>query len=107
MQQTFEKVCEELGFDNIKTPVKTSDIPKIEKQFGITINLYAHKDGEINVIRINGKMVDESKHIDLLITTQENKDSVSEHYVWIKNFDKINFRQTKCKNKKHFCRNCL
>ena len=72
-----------------------------------SINLYAHKDGEINVIRINGNIVDESKHIDLLITTQENKDSVSKHYVWIKNFDKLNFRQTKHEHKKHVCRNCL
>src|SRR2546425_8680089 len=102
----LKKACEELGFDQIKTPVKISDIPKIEKQFDITINIYGHNDGEIYVIRINGNIVDQSKHIDLLLTSQENEDSVSKHYVWIKNFNKLNFRQTKCKNKKHFCKNC-
>src|SRR5207245_3640236 len=51
------KTCEELGFDKIKTPVKTSDIPKIEKQFGITINIYEHNDGEIYHIKTNDNIV--------------------------------------------------
>src|SRR4051812_34204382 len=45
-------------------------------------------------------------HIDLLLTSQENEDNVADHYVWIKDFDKLNSRQTKHKNKPHFCRNC-
>src|SRR3989442_425611 len=61
----LKKTCEELGFDKIKTPVKTSDIPKIEKQFGITINIYGHNDGEICPIKTNDNVVDESKNIDL------------------------------------------
>ena len=39
-----------LDLIKIKTPIKRSDIRKIEKQFGITINIYSHNDGEINVI---------------------------------------------------------
>src|SRR2546425_4298878 len=103
----LKKVCVELGFDKIKTPVKITDIPKIEKQFGITINIYGHNDGEIYPIKTNDNIVDESKHIDLLLTSQENEDSISKHNVWIKNFDKLNFRQTKHEHKKHVCRNCL
>src|SRR6267154_2211020 len=87
----LKETCENLGFDKIKTPVKVSDIPKIEKQFGITINLFGHNDGEIYPIKINGKMVDDSKHIDLLLTSQENEDNIAKHYVWIKNFNKLNF----------------
>jgi len=103
----LKKTCEKLGFDKIKTPVKVTDIPKIEKQFGITINIYGHNGGEIYVIKSNGKIVDESKHIDLLLTSQKNEDNVAVHYVWIKNLDKLNFHQTKHRNMKHFCRNCL
>ena len=75
----LKKACEKLGYCKIKTPVKVNEISKIEKQFGITINLYGHNDGDIHIIKTNDNIVDESKHIDLLITTQENEaeDSVS------------------------------
>ena len=43
----------------------------------------------------------------MLLTSQENENGIINHYVWIKNFDKLNFHQIKCKNKKHFCRNCI
>src|SRR2546425_1614446 len=107
MQQTFEKGMCGIRICKIKTPVKITDIPKIEKKFGITINIYGHNDGEIYPIKTNDNIVDESKHIDLLLTSQENEDSISKHNVWIKNFDKLNFRQTKHEHKKHICRNCL
>ena len=29
------------------------------------------------------------------------------HYVWIKDFNKLCYCQTKHKNKKHFCKNCI
>src|SRR2546425_3849684 len=107
MQQTFEKGMCGIRICKIKTPVKITDIPKIEKQFGITINIYGHNDGEIYPVKTNDNVVDESKHIDLLLTSWENEDSVSKHYVWIKNFNKLNFHQTKSGHKHHFCRNCL
>src|SRR5206468_4693699 len=75
--------------------------------FGITINIYGHNDGEIYVIKSNDKIVDKSKHIDLLLTSQETEDNVVDHYLWIKNFDRLNFHQTKSNKKQHFCRNCI
>ena len=47
--------------------------------------------------------MNESKHIDLLITEEVEKN----HYVWIKDFDKLNYKQTAHKEKKHFCKNCI
>jgi hypothetical protein len=37
------KVCEDLGLNKIIMPVKKTDIPKIEKKFNISINLYGLK----------------------------------------------------------------
>ena len=79
------------------------DIPKIEKEFEITINLFGYnKDGFYPIYR-GMKIVNESKHIDLLITEEVEKN----HYEWIKDFDKLNYRQTARKEKKHFCKNCI
>ena len=36
----LKNVCEDLGLNNIKTPVNIQDLPKIETQFNISINLY-------------------------------------------------------------------
>ena len=103
----LKKVCSDLGFDKIRTPVKVKDIPKIEKQFGITVNLFYHNDGEIYPKYINNNVFDESKHINLLLTSKEEDDATLSHYVWIKDFNKLNFRQTKYKSRKHFCMNCM
>src|SRR5277367_5010915 len=99
----LNKVCSELGFDQIKTPVKVEDIGKIAKHFAISVNLYGHNDS-IYPIKIHGKVVDDSKHIDLLITTNDDD---THHYVWIKDFDKLCYAHTRHKAKKHFCKNCI
>ena len=97
-------VCSKLNFDKIKSPVNIEDIPKIEKDFEITINVCGHGENEgIYPIKINGKVIDESKHIDLLITNEDD----NSHYVWITDFDKLCYTQTKCYNNKYFCKNCI
>src|SRR5207244_1937138 len=98
------KVCSDLAFDKIKTPVTVKDTPKIEKEFDISINLFGHtEDCEIYQILLTKKVAIENKHIDLLITSREDE----HHYVWIKDFDKLNYHHTKYHGKKHFCKNCV
>ena len=36
----LKNVCETLGLSNIKTPVNVQDLPNIERQFYVSINLY-------------------------------------------------------------------
>ena len=43
----LKNVCESLGLNNIKTPVNVQDLPKIETQFNISINLYGYSDSNI------------------------------------------------------------
>src|SRR3989454_9506520 len=99
----LKKTCSDLGFDRIKTPVTVKDIPKIEKEYNITINLVGHNDGEIFPITPNKEVVDENKHIDLLITSREDEN----HYIWIKDFNKLLYRQAKHHGRKEFCKNCF
>ena len=52
-------------------------------------------------IHISDQEIESS--MDLLLVIDENKS----HYVYIKDFDRFMFHQTKSKNKKYFCKSCL
>jgi len=97
----LKHVCKDLGFDQINTPVKHSDFPKIEQQFNISINVY-DKDAK-SIIYKTKKVINYDRHIDLLFVEEEEKC----HYVWVKNFNKLMNTQTKNERRKYFCRNCL
>ena len=43
----LKAVCGSLGLNNIKTPVNEQDLPKIESQFNISINLFSHSGADI------------------------------------------------------------
>ncbi len=97
----LKQVCIDLKLLDIKVPVSMKDIPRIEKNYNISINVYGHDKSSFSVIRSTDKKYD--NHIDLLYTEDNNKN----HYVWIKDFNKLNFGITKYAHKKHFCKHCL
>ena len=107
------KVCETLGLSNIKTPVNVRDLPNIERQFNVSINLYGHSeliknptDSYMKPIQIYPIHITQStaaKHIDLLVTSNTE----TNHYVWIKNFNKLCAGVTKNTAKKFFCKHCI
>ena len=43
------------------------------------------------------------KHVDLLVTSN----SETNHYIWIKNFNRLCYNVTKHKEKKFFCKHCI
>ena len=97
----LKAVCESLGLNNMKTPVSEIDLPQIESQFNISINLISHSDSDIYPIRITKSVA--AKHVDLLVTSN----SETNHYVWIKNFNRLCYNVTKHKAKKFFCKFCI
>ena len=76
-------------------------IKKIERKNNICINLFRYENGLTYPIYISKRKCKE--YIDLLLINNKNKS----HYVYIKDFNKFIFNNTKHKNKKHFCRYCL
>ena len=98
----LKKVCVGLGLDKIKMPVSLKDIPKIEKAFNIDVNVFGFEGGDIHPL-IKPKKSPNKKMINLLFTSNEE----TNHYVWIKDFNKLCNKVTKCKNKKYFCMNCI
>ena len=97
----LKNVCETLGLNTIKTPVNIQDSPKIEKQFNVSINIYGHSNSDIYPIHKTYSTA--TKHIDLLVTSK----SETNHYVWIKNFNRLCHNVNKHGGKKYFCKHCM
>ena len=81
--------------------MNVQDIPKIESQFNISINLFGHSGSKIYPIQISQSTTE--KHVDLLVTSN----SETNHYIWIKNFNRLCYNVTKHKAKKFFCKHCI
>ena len=97
----LKNVCKNLGLNNIKTPVNVQDLPKIETQFNISINLYGHSDSKIYLIQT--PKFTAQKHADLLVTSNSETDQ----YIWIENFNRLCYNVIKHKEKKFFCKHCI
>ena len=97
----LKNVCENLGLNNIKTPVNVQDLPKIETQFNISINLYSHSNWKIFPIQTTKSTAE--KHVDLLVTSN----SETNHYIWIKNFNRLCHNVTKHGEKKNSSANIV
>ena len=97
----LKNVCETLGLNTIKTPVNIQDLPKVEKQFNVSINIYGHSNSDIYPIHTTYSTA--AKHIDLLVTSN----SETNHYVWIKNFNRLCYNVNKHARKKYFCKHCI
>ena len=94
-------VCESLGLNKIKTPVNVQDLQKIEAQFILSINLYGPSDSNIYPIQTTQSTAE--KHVDLLVTSN----SETNHYIWIKNFNRSCYNVTEHRAKKFFCEHCI
>ena len=93
-------ICQ-LDYSSIEFPVTVKQINKIEKQNNICINLFGFEEKQVFPIFISKEKFTDHMEL-LLITESENK-----HYVLIKDFNKLMFRQTKHEHRKHFCMYCL
>ena len=90
-----------LDYSNINFPVNVKHYNKIEKQNSININVFGYENKESYPIYVSKEKYEDHMEL-LLVTKDENK-----HYVLIKDFNKFMYNQTKHKERKHFCMNCL
>ena len=84
----------------IQYPVKPEDIPYIEENLHIAVNLYTYRDDEGKgryTLYVSSKNY--TKQIDLIF--------FKDHYAWIKDFGRFACDITKHKGKLYFCKRCL
>src|SRR6266581_4213600 len=80
----LKNVCTELGLDKIKMPVSIKNIPKIERDFNVDINLFGFIRGDIHLLS-HVKETPGKKMVNLLFTSNEE----TNHYVLIKDYNKF------------------
>ena len=89
---------DKVKYNKINFPVKLKDIPKIENMNDIKFNVFGVDDKEsIYPLYSSNKICD--KTCNLLL--------IENHYVWIKDFNKLMNTQSKYGHKLLFCDYCL
>ena len=86
-----------MNYSGVEFPVSKKDYSKIEEMNKININVFSYEDKIIFPVYLSDQSFDDV--LDLLL--------VNNHYVLIKDFNRLMFSKTKNKNKKWFCKSCL
>ena len=94
-----------MDLSGIEFPLTVYQIPKIEKQNNININLFGYEEKNVYAIYIS--KADNSDHVELLYTEGKYNGEERQHYSLIKDFNRLMCHFTKHKGKKHFCMHCL
>ena len=90
-----------LDFTGIDAPTPISQIPKVEWQNDLAINVFGWDKG-VSVHHIS-KQPENIPRRNLLLIEKAGKF----HYTWIKNLSRLLYNQSKHSEKKHFCERCL
>ena len=100
-------IAKTLDYSGVTFPVTIRDMGKIEKQNKININAYVYnEDGKyVSPIRNSKTAYDDT--LNVLLIERETEKEYKQHYVYIKDFNRLNYNVNKHKNKKHFCLRCL
>ena len=94
----YKKHIDKVKYDKINFPVKLKDIPKFENMNDIKFNVFGVDDKEsIYPLYVSKKICDKTSNLILI----EN------HYVWIKDFNKLMNTQSKNGRKLFVCYYCL
>ena len=94
----------ELNFAGVGFPVTLKDIPKVEKQNNLAINVFGYAS-VIHPLYLTKDLTRDP--INLLLTTKVEDGQTISHYCWIKDFNRLCQDQTRHKERKHFCLRCI
>ena len=88
-----------LDFTGIDSPTPISQILRVEKQYGLAINVFGWDKGVI----IHQLSKQPGDRINLLMIEKAGKF----HYTWVKDFNRLLHDQSKYKHHQYFCKHCL
>ena len=98
-----KELAKNLDYSGITFPVTIKQISQIEKQDNINANVFGY-NGSVFPIRISTESYHD--HMELLYIEEEQKLTIKQHYVYIKDFNRLMYSFTDMKVKKHFCMHC-
>ena len=91
-----------LDFTEIESPTPINQIKKFENKNQFAVNVFGYINNRFIIHHIS-KMNMNIKRFNLLLIEEDDKF----HYTYMKNFNKLLFDQTKHRERKYFCENCL
>ena len=97
----YKKYVDTLNYDGIEFPVSIKQIPKIEDQNNISINVFGYENKNRFPLYVSQKVTKTTLNLSLI--SEEEK----QHYIWIKDFNRFMFKQNKCQQRQYFRRYCL
>ena len=96
----------ELNFADIEFPVTLKDIPKVEKQNSLAINVFGYSESAgVHPLYLSKDHTRDP--INLLLITKVEDGKTKSHYCWIKDFNRLCFEQNKHRGKTFFCLRCI
>ena len=95
--QKDREIAESLNYSSVKFPVSKNDYDKISVLNKININVFCYEGKIIFPIYLSNQSFNNT--MELLL--------ISNHCVYIKDFNRLMSSKTKNKNKKWFCKSCL
>ena len=98
--QKDREIAKTLDYSRVTFPVTIRDIGKIEKQNKININVFGYDE---YVFPIRNSKTEHGETLNVLLIEGET----GQHYVYIKDFNRLNYCITKSHHRKHFCLHCL
>ena len=107
VKETDKALAKELDYTGVAFPVTIQDMSKIEKQNKININAYVYNEDGKYVSPIRNSKTEYQDTLNVLLIERETEKEYKQHYVYIKDFNRLNYNVNKHKNKKHFCLRCL
>ena len=90
-----------LNYSGIVFPVPKKDYNKISVMNGININVFCYENKIVYLVYLSNRSFDD--YLDLLLISND----FTNHYVYIKDFNRLMFNKIKNKNKKYFCTSCF
>ena len=96
-----KEIAESLNCSSVNFPVSKKDCGKIEVLNKININVFCYENKIVSLVYLSDQCFGDS--IDLLLISN----GFINHYVYIKDFNRLMFNKNKCENKKWFCKSCL
>ena len=99
----FEK---ELNFTGIEFPTPLNQIPNVEHQNNLSINVFGYSESAgIHPLYLTKDHTRDP--INLLLITKVEDGKILSHYCWIKDFNRLCFDQNKHHGKTFFCTRCI
>ena len=101
IKKSDRKMVEELNYQGTEFPVSTTDYTKIEVQNSINVNVFGYEDKQFYPIFISKQH--NKDVLNLLLITEGEK----QHYVLVKDFNRMMYNKTNHQHRKNFCMHCL